>query len=104
MKISREEVLKIANLARLSLADAEVASMTKQLGDILEYVDQLKQLDTANVEPTAHVAEYPTPMRKDEPRESIGVEAALANAPKSLNGAFIVPRISLKAENAEGGK
>lgn len=98
MKISREDVLGIAKLARLSLTDAEVERMSAQLSEILEYVGQLQKLDTKDVPPTAHVAEYPTPMRKDEPWPSLGVEAALANAPKSANGAFVVPRISLKVE------
>jgi len=96
MKISRDEVLKIARLARLSLDDGEVESLTRELDEILEYVDRLQKLDTKDVPPTAHVMEYPTPLRKDEPWPSLGVEAALANAPKAAKDAFIVPRISLK--------
>ena len=93
MKITREEVLKIARLSRLSLSDAEAASMTTQLDAILEYVGQLKGLDTKDVIPTAHVGEMATPLRPDVVRPSLSQEQAVANAPKARAGAFIVPRI-----------
>ena len=92
MKITREEVLRIAKLARLSLGDAEAVEMTRQLDAILEYVAQLQQLDTTGVEPTAGIGRSITPMREDEPRESLPREQALANAPKQANGAFVVPK------------
>lgn len=94
MKISREEVLKIAKLSRLSRKDDEVASMTSKLDAILEYVAQLEKVDTAGVDPTAHVREDETPLRPDEPWTSLPQEEAVANAPKSAGGAFVVPRIS----------
>ena len=92
MKISREEVNRIATLARLSLGEAEAEAMTRQLDAILEYVAQLENLDTKGVEPTAQVGESATPMRDDEPQPSLSQEAALANAPKSAGGAFVVPK------------
>lgn len=92
MKITRDEVLRIAKLSRLSLGEAEVEAMTRQLDAILEYVAQLEGLDTTGVAPTAHVGEMATPMREDEVRPSLPQEAALANAPKALGGAFIVPK------------
>jgi aspartyl-tRNA(Asn)/glutamyl-tRNA(Gln) amidotransferase subunit C len=92
MKISREEVNRIATLARLSLGEAEAGEMTRQLDAILEYVAQLESLDTTGVEPTAHVGSDATPMREDEPRPSLSQDAALANAPKSAGGGFVVPK------------
>ena len=108
MKISREEVLKIAKLSRLSLSDVEVGSMTGQLDAILEYVDQLKKLDTKDVEPTTQVGRFATsftrsaldgasprtPLRADVPRPSLPQEVAVANAPKAAGGGFVVPRIA----------
>ena len=92
MKITREEVRRIATLARLSLDDAEAEALTGQLDAILRYVDVLRALDTTGVEPTAQIAEQATPMREDEPRPSLPQEAALANAPRSAGGAFLVPK------------
>ncbi len=100
MRISREEVRRIAKLARLSLDDREAESMTAQLDRILEHVEQLRALDTAGVPPTASVAEYATPMRRDEPRPSLPPETALANAPAAAGGGFLVPRI-LEAERGD---
>lgn len=92
MKITREEVRRIAALARLSLSDGEADAFTGQLDAILRYVDQLRDLDTSGVEPTAQVGAQVTPMREDEPRPSLSPEAALANAPRTAGGAFVVPK------------
>lgn len=92
MKISREEVNRIATLARLSLGEAEAEALTRQLDAILEYVAQLQNLDTTGVEPTAQLGTASTPMREDEPQPSLSQEAALANAPKSAGGGFVVPK------------
>ena len=92
VKITREEVDRIAKLARLSLGDGEAEAMTRQLDDILGYVAQLQNLDTAGVEPTSQVGAAETPMREDEPRPSLEQSEALANAPKSAGGGFVVPK------------
>jgi aspartyl-tRNA(Asn)/glutamyl-tRNA(Gln) amidotransferase subunit C len=92
MKITRDEVNRIAKLARLSLGEAEADAMTKQLDAILEYVAQLQSLDTTGVEPTSQVADRATPMREDVPHESLSQDAALATAPKSAGGGFVVPK------------
>lgn len=55
MKLSRDEVVRIANLARLKLSDAEIDKFSSQLGDILEYVNMLNEIDTTSVEPTSQV-------------------------------------------------
>jgi aspartyl-tRNA(Asn)/glutamyl-tRNA(Gln) amidotransferase subunit C len=93
MKITREEVLKIAKLSRLSLSDAEVGTMTSQLDAILEHVAQLNALDTKDVVPTTGMAQSRTPLRPDVPRPSLSQEVALANAPRPGGGGFLVPKV-----------
>ncbi|HIQ49005.1 MAG TPA: Asp-tRNA(Asn)/Glu-tRNA(Gln) amidotransferase subunit GatC [Aquifex aeolicus] len=90
--VDRQWVLKIANLARLQLKEEEIEVFQKQLGDILSFIDQLKELDTENVEPYIQKAKA-TPMREDEPRLSLDREKALMNAPEKDNEFFIVPRV-----------
>jgi aspartyl-tRNA(Asn)/glutamyl-tRNA(Gln) amidotransferase subunit C len=91
--LSRDEVRKVAKLARLKLTDDEFAKFTAQLGQILEYVHILDQLDTADVEPMAHAVEVVNIFREDVPAESLPREAALANAPKADGQSFLVPPI-----------
>lgn len=93
MRISREEVLHVAALARLTLAEDEVGVLAEQLSSVLEYVEALAELDLDGVEPMSHVLEYPTPMRADAVRPSLPREAALANAPDAEHGCFRVPRV-----------
>ena len=71
----------VAHLARLELTEAELAAMTRQLGSILDYVDQLQQLNTDGVEPLAHALAVHNVFRDDEPAPSLPVAEALANAP-----------------------
>ncbi len=92
-RITREEVERIAALARLSLSDAEAARMTADLEAILGYVEQLQQLDTSDVEPTAHPLSVPTPLREDSVVPSFEAALALANAPASEDFAFLVPKV-----------
>jgi aspartyl-tRNA(Asn)/glutamyl-tRNA(Gln) amidotransferase subunit C len=81
MALSAEEVRWVAHLARLELTDAELETMTRQLGAIVAYVDQLKQVDTEGVEPLAHALDVSNVFRDDEPRPSLPPAEALANAP-----------------------
>ncbi len=90
--VDREWVKRVAHLARLKLTEKEVEIFSKQLGDILDFVKQLEELDTADVEPYIQKAEG-TPMREDEPKEGLSQEEALKNAPERENGFFVVPRI-----------
>jgi len=90
--VDREWVLKIAYLARLKLREEEIELFQKQLGDILSFIDKLKELDTENVEP--YIQEFKeTPMRDDDPRPSLDREKALMNAPEREDGFFVVPRV-----------
>ena len=93
MKITREEVLHVAKLARLEFTDAEVDPFTSQLSAILEYVEQLGELDLEGVEPTAHVHEIVNAFRADQVRPSLGTEAVLQNAPQAEDGCFKVEKV-----------
>jgi aspartyl-tRNA(Asn)/glutamyl-tRNA(Gln) amidotransferase subunit C len=89
------DVERIAALAQLELTDAEKALFTRQLGDILEYARQVQAIDTSGVEATAHVNAAQRVERDDEPRPSLPVEDAIANAPDADAdaGLFRVPRV-----------
>ncbi len=90
MVLSREEVLHIAQLARVGLSEEDVAKFQEQLGDILEHFETLKTLDTEGVEPTAYPLALESVMRADEVRPSLSCEEVLANAPLAEDGAFRV--------------
>ncbi len=90
MGLSREEVLHIAELARVGLSDEDVAKFQEQLGDILAHFETLRALDTEGVEPTAYPLALESVMRADEVRPSLSQEEALANAPQVEDGAFRV--------------
>jgi len=92
-RITLAEVEHVARLARLDLTPEEKERMRSQLDAILGYVEQLQRVDTAGVEPTAHVLPLANVMRDDEVRPSYPVEAMLANAPEPQDGQFRVPRI-----------
>ena len=81
MKLSHEEVIHIAALARMGLSEAEIEKAREQLANILENFEVLKEVDTANVPPTAQSINLSNVMREDTPRESLAVEQVLANAP-----------------------
>ena len=89
----REDLQHAVKLARIELTVEEEARLGTQLGDILKYVDKLNELDVEGVEPTAHAVPLTNVLREDEPRESLSHEDALRNAPKTVSGLFIVPKI-----------
>ena len=93
MSLSRDDVEKVALLARLRLDDDEVDSMTEQLGRIVAYVEQLGELDTENVEPMAHAVEISNVLVEDTLRESLPLEEALAGAPKRDDECYRVPAV-----------
>ena len=82
MKISREEVLHMARLARLGLTEAEMDKFTEQLSNILENFEALEQVDTTNVPPTAQAIPLENVMKPDEVSPSLPPDDILANAPK----------------------
>ena len=91
MAITRETVLHVAKLARLELGDSEIDRMQKDLGNILEYVNSLAELDTASVAETTQVAVLGAPLRPDTVEPSLTNQVALAEAPRSAGGGFAVP-------------
>ena len=93
MKITKEEVLHVANLARLDIDMSFLDKFAKQIGTILEYVDILNQVDTEGVSPTSHAISLTNAFREDEEKEYFDRDSALANAPKKEDGAFVVPKV-----------
>jgi len=91
MAISREEVEHVARLARLALTEEELERFQEQLSAILEAVGKVDELDLSDVEPTAHPLDLSNVWAADEPRPSLDVEEALANAPDREGGYFRVP-------------
>lgn len=88
------DVAYVARLARLDLTPAETAQFQSQLGQVLDYVNQLRELDVTGVEPTAHAMPVTNVFRADEPGgPGLDRDEVMANAPASRNGLFMVPRI-----------
>lgn len=83
----------VANLARLALTAEEKARYARQLGDILHYVEKLKQVDVSGVEPTAHASPVFNVWREDSPREGLSVDGALRNAPAQRQNMIVVPKV-----------
>lgn len=93
MPLTLEQVRHIARLARLRLTAEEERRYADQLSAILDYAERLKRVDTADVPPTAGVQDLPAPLRPDLPRPPLSRDRALANAPVSADGMFLVPPI-----------
>jgi aspartyl-tRNA(Asn)/glutamyl-tRNA(Gln) amidotransferase subunit C len=91
MAITRTNVLHIAKLARLELADSEVEHMMRDLDKILAYVALLDELDTSDVPATAHVAVHRAPARADLVVQGLDTDTALAEAPRKSDEGFAVP-------------
>ncbi|MGI6702940.1 MAG: Asp-tRNA(Asn)/Glu-tRNA(Gln) amidotransferase subunit GatC [Clostridia bacterium] len=91
--ITKEDVEYVAGLARLELTEEEKEEFAKTLGDILEYVQRLEDVDTGSVQTTAHILPLINVYREDEVEPSVDRERILANAPDTLNGCFRVPRV-----------
>lgn len=91
--MERDEVLKVASLARLSLDEQEIDEFGGQLTRILGYVETLDEVDVENTEPMPHAVDERNVFREDEPGESLDREAALSNAPLTDGQFFLVPQI-----------
>ena len=90
-RITKDEVLHVARLARLELSDDEVAKFQEQLSDILEAVSKVSELDLSDVPPTAHPLEIQNAWAEDEPHESLTHDEVFANAPDLDDDHFRTP-------------
>ena len=93
MSLSLDDVRQVAKLARLELSEDDLARMQPQLSAILDYVAQLRELNTEGVEPLAHPLPVQNVFRADEPAPSLPVDEALANAPDRRGNYFGVPAV-----------
>lgn len=92
--ITIKDVEHVAKLARLELSQDEKEKFTKQLGDILKYVEQMNEVDTTNVEPMAHAIDFTNVMREDIAIHEISKSELMKNAPDEEDGFFKVPKIN----------
>ena len=93
MSVTKKDVDTVAQLARLSFDENEKEQLVGTLNGILDYFNKLGELDTSDVEPLTHILPVENVMRSDEVRDQLDQDTALANAPKSGNGHFIIPRV-----------
>lgn len=91
MALSTQEVLHVAKLANLTLEPNEVESLAIDLGAIVQYVAELEQVDTENIEPTTFLSVTSLPFRADGSCQGLSQEQATAEAPQARDGAFAVP-------------
>lgn len=93
MAVTKKDVEKIAELARLKFTEEELENFTPQMNEILSYMDKLNELDTENVKPLSHPVEQTNVFREDELKPSISTEDALKNAPSKNEHHFKVPKV-----------
>lgn len=93
MAITKEQIQWIAHLSRLELKPDELALAATQLTSILDYINQLQQINTDNIEPLAHALDVSNVFREDDLKESLAVDQALANAPNRQGNFYGVPAI-----------
>ncbi|WP_028580101.1 Asp-tRNA(Asn)/Glu-tRNA(Gln) amidotransferase subunit GatC [Desulfogranum japonicum] len=93
MKITLQEVQRVARLARLDLGAEESEKMTQQLDNILQYVAKLDEVDTTGIPVTTHTQQVTNAFREDVVQPSLDREKALANGPEQNGEAFVVPRV-----------
>jgi len=93
MKITKDEVLYVADLARLDLDAASIETFAGQIDEILAYVDKLNEVDTEGIRPTSHAIFLTNAFREDEETGHLDRDEALANAPQMEDGSFVVPKV-----------
>ncbi len=98
MALTRADVERTASLARLRLSEAELNSMTETLSKIFQYIDDLHEVDTGNVEPLDHLHAVSNVVRDDVPGECVPREVALKNAPDRSEECFRLPRVINRSE------
>jgi aspartyl-tRNA(Asn)/glutamyl-tRNA(Gln) amidotransferase subunit C len=93
MKISAQDVLHVANLARLQLDAESLKTYSQQLDAVLSYMDLLNEVDTSDVAPTSHAIALTNAFRDDQPAAQLSRREGLANAPQAEEGCFLVPKV-----------
>jgi aspartyl-tRNA(Asn)/glutamyl-tRNA(Gln) amidotransferase subunit C len=93
MSLSLEEVKKIAKLSRIKLAEGEVEKYQGEINKIFNWIEQLQEVNTDNVEPMFSSERTSLPLREDEVTDGKKVESVLKNAPESKYGFFVVPKV-----------
>jgi aspartyl-tRNA(Asn)/glutamyl-tRNA(Gln) amidotransferase subunit C len=93
MALSRETVQYVADLSRIELKPQELEKLARQLQAILDFIDQLKELNISGIEPTSHILPVSNVFREDTPSQGLPVNKALANAPEKDGNFFAVPKI-----------
>ena len=93
MPLLQDHIRRLATLAHLDLPPVEIARTTSELGVIVSYLDQIRAVDTASVQPFGGPAKSTKAVRRDNPRSSLAVDQALRNAPHTDGRFFLVPRV-----------
>ncbi len=93
MKITKEEVVYVAHLARLEFSDEETDTFTSQLNSILLSMEKLNEVDTGDVMPLSHAISIVNAFRDDVVKDSLSNELSLANAPEAKGSCFVVPKV-----------
>ncbi len=93
MKITKDDVVHVANLARLELSEEAIEKFADQIGEILDHVDSLKRVDTKGVSATTHAISLTNVFREDDLSEPADRELSMANAPEFEDGSFVVLKI-----------
>ena len=93
MALTREEVLKIAKLSKLSFEEKEIEKFQIELNDILGYIDMLNEVDTSKVEPLVYINDVVNNFREKEEKPSLEIKKVLLNAPENAENAIVVPKV-----------
>ena len=93
MALTKEEVLKIAKLSKLSFEEKEIEKFQIELNDILKYIDMLNEVDTSKIEPLVYINEAVNNFREKEEKLSLEIKKVLLNAPENAENAIVVPKV-----------
>ena len=92
MSVSKEDVRKVARLSRIAVQEDALEQLTEELSTIMDWVEQLNEVDIDDVEPMTSVVDAKLPMREDNVTDGAIPESVLSNAPRSDDGFFVVPK------------
>lgn len=93
MKINKNTTLKIAKLSRIKIKDEEIEEFSIQLSSILDWVEQLNEVDTENIKPLNNVSMNNLPLRKDIEKDTNSSKEILENSPDNVEDYFVVPKV-----------